>query len=263
MRTSTIIGFLLVAAGGLYFLGELHIVHAGRLFSAGVLWPWILVLVGLYRLKSPRRKHFPLWSIFLILLGLALSVRNSGYVPSLSSVGTWSLLWSLLFVYLGLELLAPGRHRPIKVQIKMAGKHRDVRAEDPVETHDDGKWHSRSSKRWIGDISVGRNPWTLQDMDLWNGIGDVRVNLATAHVEDGTYHLKIGGWIGDVRVLVPPHLPVQVEAYIGLGDVTVYDEHSSGTGRRIHFEDPMFAASMKRVILHVDLKMGDVQVVRV
>jgi lia operon protein LiaF len=120
-----------------------------------------------------------------------------------------------------------------------------------------------SDRRWIGDISVGRNAWTLQDMELWNYIGDVRVNFATAHVEDGTYDVKIGGWIGDVRVLVPSHLSVRVDASVGMGDLTVFNEDSSGTGRRVQFEDPAFSTEKKRIILRIDLKLGDVQVVRV
>jgi lia operon protein LiaF len=266
MRTSTVIGFVLVVAGTLYFLGELGLVHvSGHLWSAGVVWPLVFVLLGLGRFKPFHKGHISVWPLYLIVLGLALSARNSGYVSALTQVSGWGLAWALFFVFLGIQLLTPRRHRhhSMKLPFRVGGETVDIPSTDRADTDSEKKPKSVSDRRWIGDISVGRNAWTLQDMELWNYIGDVRVNLATAHVEDGTYDVKIGGWIGDVRVLVPSHLAVRVDASVGMGDLTVFNEDSSGTGRRVQFEDPAFTTEKKRMILRIDLKLGDVQVVRV
>lgn len=267
MRTSTVIGIVLVLAGTLYFLGELGLVHvSGQLWSAGVLWPFVLVLLGFAGFKPFHKGHIPVWPLYLMILGLALSVRNSGYVTILEHVSGWSLAFALFFVFLGVQLLTPRRrhpHRPDEPPIRASDVTIDIPTSDSSDAVSDRKSKSAIDRRYIGDISLGRNAWILKDMDLWNYIGDVRVNFATAHVEDGTYDVKIGGWIGDVRVLVPSHLPVRVDASVGMGDVSVFDEGSSGTGRNVHYEDPSFTMAEKRIILRIDLKLGDVQVVRV
>lgn len=266
MRVSTAIGFVLVAAGLLYFLGELHIVNESNQFmSGGVLWPLGLVVLGLSGLRPVRRKGMSWWALYFIVLGLTLSIRSSGIAPVLAHVGGWGMFWALSFVFFGLSLLSPRQHRKPWVRFDVKGQWNEKfngHVQEIVDNRREWKRDVRYSK-WIGDISVGRSPWTLTDMNLWNHVGDVRVNLATAHVEDGEYHVRIGGWIGDVRVLVPSHLPVSVEASVGIGDVTVFDENSSGTGRHVHYVDPAFQTSPKKIVLHVDLKIGDVQVVRV
>lgn len=119
------------------------------------------------------------------------------------------------------------------------------------------------TRHWIGDVSLGSQPWVLEDLSVWNGIGDVRINLATAHLEDRSYTLAIEGWIGDIRVLVPGSITVCVDAAVGLGDVTVFEHAESGTSRQIHHEDPEFEQSERKIVLHLRLKIGDVKVVRV
>lgn len=128
-----------------------------------------------------------------------------------------------------------------------------------------GKVKVKGERTWlvIGDLSYGRTPWVLKDMNIWNGIGDVRVNLATAHVEDATHILNIDGWIGDVRVLVPADLPVLVAADVAVGNVSVFGESHSGTGRSMQVEDATFASAVRRCRLDIHLRIGDIEVVRV
>ncbi|MCL6445921.1 MAG: cell wall-active antibiotics response protein, partial [Alicyclobacillus sp.] len=129
------------------------------------------------------------------------------------------------------------------------------------------KWTKKrvhQTRRVVGDLSIGQHPWVLKDMNLWNAIGDIRVNLATAHVEDGTYQLDVSGYIGDIRVLVPEGLSVDVTCSLKVGDVNVFGDRHSGMGHReVSFRDPDFDTAVKRVIIRVELIVGDVLVQRV
>lgn len=69
--------------------------------------------------------------------------------------------------------------------------------------------------------------------------------------------------MGDIRILVPESLAVSVNACVGLGDLVLFVDRQSGTGRRLYYIDPQFDQATRHVIIDIDLKIGDVQVVRV
>lgn len=256
MRRGAGLGIIIVAIGVLYLLNATGVIHLTPVWwSWAVLWPLVLVLIGGSGLQDFRRGRIPIWSLFFVVLGLALSARATGFFPALMHIGGWNLFWALLIIFFGLNLLLPRRWRGslVPVVVIRGGKSR----------HRDSDWSDRGTWRLIGDLSVGGHPWVLKDMELWNGVGDIRVNLATAHVEDGDYHIDIGGWIGDIRILVPSTLDVAIDAQVSIGDLVLFDEQHSGTGRHVHFEEPGYADSAHRLRISVALKIGDVKIVRV
>lgn len=155
-----------------------------------------------------------------------------------------------------------GCRRP-RIHVNVNGKHHNLTWEEAIGDVSSWKPKHGGSRHWIGDVSLGSQAWVLDDMSVWNGIGDVRMNLATAHLEDRTYKLEVEGWIGDIRILVPSSIPVCVKAEVGLGDITVFENAQSGTSRQVYHEDPAFATSDRRIMLNLRLKIGDIQVVRV
>lgn len=261
-RTSTLIGLLLVILGALFLLSQLHLLPAAdTMLRPGVLWPLVLALIGLTGLRRLGRGKFPLWSLFLVVLGALLALRNSGAVP-IVQIGAWDIFWALFLIFAGFSLILPRRFRGPK-WFFISDRHGKRRGNGIASSWGDWNVPKAATTKMVGDLILGSKPWTLSDRNIWNAIGDVRVNLSTAHIEDGVYHLRIGGWIGDVRVLVPTGLDVSVNAAVALGDLTVFDDNQSGTGRRITHADPGFAEALKKVVIDIDLKIGDVQVVRV
>jgi|GEM_PF-5354932 len=289
MRRPSVLGIVIVTIGVLFLLSEFHLVSFDpAMFSSAVVWSLILALVGLSGVLGSR-KRLDLASLFIFLLGLLLALQNAHLVPLLERTSGWNLLWGLLIVYIGLEMLLPRRwrrHRK-KNHAQIAGMGRakdkvtgwDVRdwyGSPPRGTSggdEDGKKRSRGhrvmegvfteAKKWIGDLSIGQYSWVLKDMSLWNGLGDIRLNLATAQMEPGTYHLSLGGWIGDVRLLVPQHVALHVSANVSLGDVTVFDERDSGMSSAVEYRDDDFDTADIKIHLDVNLKIGDVQIARV
>lgn len=297
MGRRTAFGFLVLLVGVGYLLQQTGLVHVTAAWLTGpVLWPWLLVLAGVFGLKEFRRGRVPWGAIFSIVLGLLLSFKAAGVLPPwLQHIGGWNLFWALALIFAGLSFMAPRRRGRLWWPIVIDWSKKQQRKEsvftgsDWVDISDTWterakrrakreqrrqEWHSRKfgdaqrhpwrrDHRWIGDISIGRQPWVLRNLDVWNGIGDVRVNLATAHVEDGHYEIEISGIIGDVRVLVPENLPVLVEAEVGIGDIEVFGEKHSGTKRSVLTEDPEYAAGNRRCHITISLRIGDVEVVRV
>lgn len=264
MRTSSWIGLILVFGGVLYLLSEFHIlVIVSGVWTFHALWPLLLVALGLGSTVQRGRVRFG--ALVVALFGVFLFLHNSGLSPVLAGVSATGVFWASVLIFVGLQVFFPSpfRSRGPKISVHIDGKKHDVAWKDGFGDWGGWKAPRTANRHWIGDVSLGSQPWVLADLDIWHGIGDVRINLATAHLEDKTYELRIEGWIGDVRVLVPASLPIETNVEMNIGDVNIFEHAESGTGRRVHYQDVAFDSASKRVRLNVRLKIGDVQIVRV
>lgn len=257
---------MLVLGGALYLLSSLHMVNLPTaLWTAHALWPLLLVAVGLGGAVKRRSGHrqVSFYYLFLALFGLFLFLDDSQLIPALQRTSVSGVFWSLVLIGVGVEVFRPGRRRHKTVKLEVNGESYEVPWKEAVGDWKTWQPKQASNRHWIGDVSLGSQPWSMEDMDVWNGIGDVRINLATAHLEDRTYELQIDGWIGDVRILVPENLPVSVKASVSLGDLAVFHDAHTGTGRSVTYADPGYDQADRRVNITVSLKIGDVQIVRV
>ncbi len=268
MRKSAGIGVLFVVIGMAYLLTQLGVVSVpGAWLTGAVLWPMVLVVVGCLGLRGVSQ-HIPWGSLFFVVLGLIYVVKGTGESPWLNHMGYWPAFASLLIIFFGIRMILPRKFRdsgwPFTITVGRTGRtrrrHRNFSRACSRKKFETTQW---TDWRLIGDLSVGIQPWVLKDICLSNGIGDIRINLATAHIEDGNYVINIQGFIGDVRIIVPENLDVRVDAKIRIGDIEVFDEAYSGTARSVHMEDPSYESSKRRCHIDVSLTIGDIEVVRV
>lgn len=304
MRRNAVLGILILAVGVIYLLAQMGVWHSAAIWLSGpVLWPLVMVAAGLFGLPSHRGRVSGT-SLFMIVFGILLSLKDTGQFPWLNNINGWSLFLGVAVVLIGITFLLPKGKRfkwsgPV-VTIQNGGKgkryrgRRSYRDSAQEATAQEGDWgptdanvidvdiadesgtgaengaasdrrHAKSerTRRLLGELHIGHSPWVLRDLDLWNGMGDIRVNLATAHVEDGTYTIDISEWMGDIRILVPEDLAVFVEASVSLGDLNVLGESHSGAGCSATVEDPNWATARQRCHIRADLTIGDIKVVRV
>jgi predicted membrane protein len=52
--------------------------------------------------------------------------------------------------------------------------------------------------------------WTLRDQEYWVGVGDVRLDLANAEIPPGETMIRIFGFVGSVKVIIPEGIGVHV-----------------------------------------------------
>jgi len=62
----------------------------------------------------------------------------------------------------------------------------------------------------IGEVRYGDAPWHLEPLVIDSLAGTIRINLATATVATGETPIVINGGAGEVRIQVPPELPVSI-----------------------------------------------------
>jgi lia operon protein LiaF len=184
------------------------------------------------------------------------------------------LALSVLFIYLGYRLIK-GKNKEIEIETPDKGefspqrKEHEEAAEEPRKYKDHEvytRMYSVQSPQYkhslIGNLFLTGNRWELQDMNIWHGIGDVKIDLSRAYIPDGETVIIISGWIGDVDIYVPYDLDIALTASINFGDIDVFGNKQGGINRSMTLSTSGYSESSKRVRLVVSLLVGDIDIIQ-
>jgi phage shock protein PspC (stress-responsive transcriptional regulator)/predicted membrane protein len=203
----------------------------------------------------PRAPKPP--SLFVPVLGVLLV--GAGLLAALSAVGVdirWDLALAVGAVVVGAAVVAGAflRRRTgglVVVGLTLAGlalavSATDVRLEGPigdrVYTPDTAADVSRSYEMAIGEFDLD-----LSDTTLSPGETPVDVNVG----------------IGDLTIVVPRFVPVDVDATASAGSVSVFGRQSSGVDSDLHVSANGAAPNLdKKLVIDAHVGLGSVTVVR-
>ncbi len=177
-------------------------------------WPVVLTLLGFAICWSSLRKWRPSW--FGLTLGLWIGAI--GLLDILSNAGVdtggWdggrvaSLGWPVALIALGLAIVTGGR-------IFRIGSYR-IKGNRYV--------------RMVGDLRYGQGGrWVLdKDLVVEHTVGDVKLDLSTAEIPEGTHYIRVSQTIGETVIRVPDNVNVSVDAEVQIGEVDVFGDTRSG-----------------------------------
>lgn len=232
-------GLLLVGLGTLFLLQSLGVATG---FS---FWSVVAVLGGLTIAGDGLSRRRP--DLFNLALGLWLAAIGAFSILSRSGVTTVTggdiagKGWPLLLVALGLSMLVG---RGVKVHT--------------------GSTRRRMESHMVGDLSYGRDPWSLEgDITLHTFVGDLKIDLTTAVIAPGTHRIEVSQGIGDTVVKVPDTVTVRARAGANIGTVEVLGEERGGVGF-IHLEREAYVpGSHADLIIDASVRIGSVTIERV
>ncbi|KGA98076.1 hypothetical protein AJ85_07270 [Alkalihalobacillus alcalophilus ATCC 27647 = CGMCC 1.3604] len=127
-------------------------------------------------------------------------------------------------------------------------------------TYSTGNYAPVIKRNILGDIHYNREQFELKDMTIWNGIGDIRVDLSRAIIPEGEHIIIIQAVIGQVDLYVPEDLKVTIQAYSFIGDVSIFHEKHSGFNQQIHIAPSDYKQSPRRIKLILNTLVGEVRV---
>jgi hypothetical protein len=82
------------------------------------------------------------------------------------------------------------------------------------------------------------------------GIGEALLDLSALEHTEGTRDVKVRLGMGDLRIVVPDGMQVEVDAHAGVGDVTVFGRGRSGT------DVDLEASGGSQPLLRIDARLG-------
>jgi lia operon protein LiaF len=247
-----LLGLALLTWGATLAVGGLGLASApvGRLID--VYWPLLFMawaVLGI--IESLVRGRGGQMLYVLVLLVAAAFQASHLHIGHLHG---WTIFWAVVILAVGLEALTRRRPRSWR--------------RDASWSFDAGGTHGFH----IGDLDVGGTTVETGGVKGESGesgprqhtllIGDIRLDLSDQYLPNDETRYDLSGLIGDITVLVPHDLPVQVTAEVQVGDIRLFGQKASGFGRQLSYRSPGYDESVRKVLIDAHLWVGDIRVER-
>ncbi|SDC22264.1 cell wall-active antibiotics response protein LiaF [Shouchella lonarensis] len=252
MRTKSFLGMLFLIIGLISFF----MLIGGS--TARLVAPVLFCGLGFYFYQGGSK----FLSLLFMLIGVAM------FVDQLFSISFFGLLFAFVCLYYGLQL--------VKQTETDRSSHRWMRwRKREVEEGDVTVIPSTSAgvlkpaqlittrdmrRHFISDIRYTGAAFDLHDLTIWNGIGDIRMDLAKAIIPAGETVLVLQVGLGSITLYVPDDVAVSVQAGSVVGDVTIFQERQSGFNQQVSMRSQDYETSTRRVKVVAATLVGDVKV---
>lgn len=259
----TLVGTILVLVGGLYLLSNFGMMPFG---SSNILfnyWPVVIIVWALYHLvdailtKATSNKKFNKiygWTSMMIV-GLVL-LENRINLLFDDSISLWSVVAGLFIIFIGIRI------------IFFEFSESEIQSEQNFQ----GIKLNKGGFNAVGDLRLGDEPWALEDSSHNIGVGEIYVDLTTALLEDGMSVLNLSGWVGDIQVILPEDLAVEISASVRVGSIDIFGQEQefmnnskakkSGVSNTLNYRSDKFDDAFKKLKMHISLNIGDISIRR-
>ncbi|GAE35688.1 cell wall-active antibiotics response protein LiaF [Halalkalibacter akibai] len=251
MKKQTIFGIIVVIIG-------LNILFNSMNLSTGTfIAPLIFLLLGFFFYK---RKHTFISIIFFIISASILfdQILGFNFIP---------LLIGILALYYGLRLVrSPSKKETRRVRTKKAEdvtKKEVVEEEIPIQNdikEERVVFAPTMRRSFIGDIHYIGEAFELNDLTIWNGIGDVRLDLSKAIIPEGETVIIVQCMIGQIDFYVPEDLTISIQASTIIGEVSLFHEKHEGINQQLSIATKNYKQASRRVKLILSTVIGEVKV---
>lgn len=277
--SSYLLGIILIAVGFGILLDNLHFFH----FNIGhFIVPMILTFIGIKLLERGKRIAGGILTVIgaLMLFGaFGIDIGN-----------LFGLVFSVAVIYFGYRMMRTKKKefkipsgfererdeaRPAFTEKGNRTRSEKQQQDDPHESEPNENFshepfHTAYSDHGpkvrhslIGNLYLTASRWELTDMNIWYGIGEVKIDLSRAHIPDKETVLIINGWIGDIDIYVPYDLELAFSAHVNVGDIDVFGNKEGGINRHVSMETAHYRNASRRVRVIGNLIIGDVDVMYV
>lgn len=195
------------------------------------------------------------------VIGVVLLVVGCGWLAQMLGMltVTWPMLLSAALVSLGVALVFTARRStsafPVVAGILMAGV---LAATTATVNLDAGVLRAGAGDRFFQPISAGD-----LDHEFATAAGEMVVDLERLQLSEGTEDVEAKIGVGELRVVVPSDVAVRVRASVGAGEIDILGKlKADGVGQSRSYEDPGYAAAVRRLDIDLGAGVGHIEVVR-
>jgi lia operon protein LiaF len=261
--SKTLVGIILVLVGGLYLLSNFGMIPNGLMKNILRYWPVIIILWAGYHLAdailektSTNRKFNRVYgSMSLIIIGWVL-LENRLNLLFDDSISLWSVSAALFVIFVGIRII-----------FFKSGEY-EIQNEKDFQ----GIKFNKGGFNAVGDLRLGDQPWALEDSSHNIGVGEIYVDITTALMKDGMTVLNLSGWVGDIQVVMPEDLAVEISAAVRVGNIDIFGQEQeckknstakrSGVSNTLNYRSEKFDEAFKKLRMNVSLNIGDISIRR-
>ncbi|TMU88178.1 hypothetical protein FGG79_08765 [Bacillus sp. BHET2] len=263
-RKQWFFSFLLMAIGLLLLLLNIGVISLEITQIFVNIIPILLLLLGLkWTLDSFLKKSFGklLVGLFSLALGSLAILDKYGVVDF--DYASWWKLWPIFIIAIAINRGIS--KKPIKVSISNEYPYEKSSSKMTFEDEKDASLKKNKMNRGfiVGDIRFSEANWPLENMKLYNAIGDYYFDFSKAFIPEGETTIDIKGWIGDVKMIIPENVPVDITLNVQVGDVKLFEQKSADIRSELQYRSPEYEQAVKKIKLSVDVKIGSIRINRV
>ncbi len=182
---------------------------------------------------------------------LGLLIIFLGVIFLLENLNVWDIgaviatFWPLSMIAVGFWMLQR--------------KPRGERGNRVLSVENNSPTSNRRNERFIGDI------YRQYETDEFDGdhystiIGDIRLDLRDVRFKQQDYALSTFSAFGDVEIMLPEKLGLQIRVHSGFGDSNIFGEKHSDIFRTIELVSPDYNKAKNRLTLVIRNIVGDVR----
>jgi lia operon protein LiaF len=241
----TIIGSIFAIVGLLIMFNIL------AFFSNSFLAPLIFLALGVFFVRGQKRKLGKMFMLIALII----------FVSQLFHISLVTVVFALIFIYIGLKLVRSEKKdkkvkkekRKVKTQVPMD----EIRKPRNQNLGDDQTFIKRSL---VGEVRFTSTPFELTDMQIWNGVGDVRIDLTNAIIPEGETLIIVENVIGDVQIYMPEDLEYSIQSYVLIGDSSILHSKQGGFNQTTLLRSTDYQSGVRKVKFVLSCAVGSVKV---
>lgn len=203
---------------------------------------YVLIVMGLLLLIGKWLTFTTIVALAMIVLGVR-KVQDAeiklGY--TLIGIGAAIMLLEHLALFIGIVVLS---------MVFFYFRSRSDQKEQHVL-----KRHSfTSSLKW------DREPYQLYDQSLWHVVGECDIDLSLAILDGSETTLLFQGVFGDIDIMIPDDLGVEIEATVLFGQIDLGRDRETGFLNRWKWRSPNYETADQKVKLNLSYIVGDIDI---
>ncbi len=126
------------------------------------------------------------------------------------------------------------------------------------KVHQDDSYNKKQSL--LESIKWDKEPWVLKNMSLWSVVGEIRMDLSLALIEQKETTLILQGVVADVDIIVPVDMGLQVNGSVLFGQLDTGHQKQAGFMNKIIWKSPNYETSEHQLILELTYIVGDINI---
>ncbi|MFT8870742.1 MAG: cell wall-active antibiotics response protein LiaF [Sporolactobacillus sp.] len=245
----------LILIGCYWLLSGLHLVSSASLAQFDLYIPLIILIFAAYLLIEPllhhRRAHLFAGPLLAIYGGLLLA--DHYHFVHFHWQDFWQL-WPYLIIYAGLSMLFGHR---VFIHGYWNGKNGHWNKKRPHVI--DAEWDGADEK-FIHNADYRADNWMVRPMNEHVRIGDYDFDFTHAFIPEETTQIRISGWVGDLKIIVPDDLAFRVLVSSRVGDVKIGKWKQSGVLREMNYQTADYESATRRIDFKFDFQVIDLKI---
>jgi lia operon protein LiaF len=224
-----------------------------------VSYPFVLFFYGIINLFNSivHKKHHYWWSSFILIFSALLILDRFGLI-AFQFNDVWKL-WPLFLIYFGISMLL-GKN---KMKVSFDSEFPLEKAGDDPAGYQEAISLKRIRGISIGDVNFKKQNWAVEPIDLYNMVGDYFIDFSKGFIPERETPVKVKGWIGEVRMIIPEDVPVMISAAVSVGEVKVFDHAPEKIRHAVTYKSDNYDEAVRKLNITVELKVGSIRIDRV